>query len=393
MKQKLKMDSKQKIKVSIVRCSSYDKASVAKAIKQSLENIGFETKKYKNKKVLIKPNILGSYHPSKAITTHPEIVFSVAKIFKEADAEVDVGESFNPFGIKLSDSFKKTGIQSAAEKAGAKVVHFLSNDAKEWHNEKNEVLKKVRLPKQLNDYDLIVNLPKMKTHSLVRYTGAVKNTFGFVPGGQKPTYHVVGKNEQKFSKMILDIYQTIPNMNLNIIDGIIGLEGEGPGTAGRPKKSNLIICSENALAADIVAAEIMCFKDDEVLTNKFGKERNLVGEIETVGEKIKDVKINFKKANSSIGGIIPIIAPFFFKIVAKRPFIHQEKCKRCQACVKICPPKAMSFDKNKKKVCINKKECIMCYCCSEICPYDAITLEQSKLAKTLIKIKNRIMGE
>ncbi len=377
--------------VSIVRCGSYGKKEIEAAIKKGLKNIDFDIKRYSNKKILLKPNILGSYSPEKAITTHPEIVYAAAKMFKDAGVKVDVGETFNPFGISLSDSFVKTRIEDAAKKAGAKVVHFLPSDAYDCKNPKNVVLKSVKIPKALHEYDLIVNLPKMKTHSLTKYTGAVKNTFGFVPGGYKQTYHLYGTNEEKFCNLVLDIYQNIPKLELNIMDAVVGLEGEGPGTAGRRKPTGLILCSKNAVALDIIAAEIMCFKKDEVLTNTLAKKREIfTDKIEVVGEKVSSVKTNYKKPNSAIGGIVPMIAPFVFRIIAKKPCIRHEKCKKCLSCVKICPPKAMSFNKETKQVEIDRKKCILCYCCSEVCPHEAIELRRSKTAKTLIKIKERI---
>lgn len=380
-------------KVSIVKCSTYDNKKVEKALKESLNNIGFNIKQYKNKKVLIKPNILGSYSPEKAITTHPEIVYAAAKMFKDAGAKVDVGETFNPFGISLSDSFVKTRIEDAAKKAGAKVVHFLPNNAYDCKNPGNVVLKSVKIPKALHEYGLIVNLPKMKTHSLTKYTGAVKNTFGFVPGGYKQTYHLYGTNEEKFCNLLLDIYQNIPRLELNIMDAVVGLEGEGPGTAGRRKPTGLILCSKNAVALDIIAAEIMCFKKDEVLTNKLAKKRGIfTNKIEIVGEKVSSIKTNYKKPNSAIGGIIPMIAPFVFRIIAKKPHIKQEECKKCLSCIKMCPPKAMSFNKETGQIEIDRKKCILCYCCSEICPCEAIELNRSKSAKTLIKIKEKLFG-
>jgi len=361
-------------KVSVVKCASYKHAEVRKALEESLKNIDFSFKK--NIKVLIKPNILSPAEPEAAITTHPIIIEELCKILKKYNAEIYIGESSS---YETRKGFEVSGIGKL--KKYGKIINFESED-KEFFNIAN---KKIPLPKILFDVDLIINVPKLKTHSLTLVTLCVKNLYGCIPGKLKGTYHRAFPSPKKFSKFLFELHEKI-KPKLNIIDGIAGMEGNGPGATGKPIRSNLIIVSKNASAADIVASEIIGFAPDEIYTNKFSNIKRK--DIEVVGDS-KNIKLNFEKPSLVIA---PIAAPIFHLINSLFPkpkikFNHKN-CTKCHLCEKKCPVKAIALSPWPE---CNHKKCIKCLCCIEVCPSSAVSLEEHWTKEFVKKIYRKLI--
>ena len=255
-------------KVSVVKCDSYDEKAVYEAVKKSLSDIGFDFNKIKDRNILIKPNALSQQPPEKAITTHPSIVDAVIKIIKPYTKNITIGESsgfYKEGGTKRS--LKVAGIEDVAKKNNVELISFDIAGPEIVKDKDAVLLKKIQIAKPVLEADFVVSLSKLKTHMLTKYTGAVKNLFGTIPGGIKQSYHLIGHNEERMCQLLLDIYQNI-KPGLNIIDGILGLEGEGPGSAGIPRKANTIIASENAIAADIVGQRTMGYNPKKIYTTK-----------------------------------------------------------------------------------------------------------------------------
>jgi len=370
--------------VSVLKCSSYDNDLVYKTIKKSLELINFKFKR--NSKVLIKPNMLNPYKPEEAITTHPSIVDAVCKILKENKCRIIIGDSsgfFQQGGTRRT--FKVAGIEAVAKKYNAELVPFEATEIITIKDKNAVVLKEINISSVVKGVDLIINLPKLKTHTLTKYTGAVKNLFGCVPGALKQKYHLIGKNEKGFSHLLLDIYQNI-KPELNIMDGIIGIEGNGPSREGKIKKTRLIIASENAVALDFVTSKIIGFKAREILTNKYAIERRLFnGKIEVLGEK--NVKVLYKKPIITRSHLPSFLDNFIYIIVQVYPFLNKEKCKKCGLCATICPVDAIKISNYPV---FNKKKCIACFCCHELCPSAAISLKRPKIVEVLSYIRRKL---
>lgn len=359
------------VKVAVIKCEDYD-SDVLTAVKQVLKNA--DIKIPSSKRILIKPNCLGPYPPEKAITTHPAVVKAVIEILKEKGCEVSIGESsgfIHQYTTK--DVLRESGIEQAAKETGTELLIFEKEKIKNT-NIKDQT---VGLPACLNKFDVIVNIAKLKTHELTKYTGAVKNVFGFVVGARKPYLHSVFSSPQEFSEMLLDLYEKI-TPQINMIDGIVGLEGDGPGTGGVPKQTGLLFASSNAIALDIVASRTIGFEPLEILTNKIGVERKLLDErITVIGDKIT---VEYKKPKTAAVSIPPFLLRFLFKQYTRYPFIVSSKCTKCRACEEVCPQKTI------KNFVIGKRSCITCYCCSEFCPNNAIEFRMSRTGTMLLKI-------
>ncbi len=351
--------------VAIVKCNSYNQKQVDKAIQKALDLIDFKFKK--NLKVLIKPNAVGKF-PKKQIatTTHPSLIEAVCKILKKHNCKIFIGDS--PF-TNPEDSFKASGIDRVAKKYG-KLIIFEQDKLVNINDKNAKILKKFKLPSILKKVDLIINIPKLKTHVLTKYTGAIKNLYGCIPGGEKQRFHNHALGDEKFSKILVDVYQNI-KPELNIMDGIIGMEGDGP-SSGEAINSKLILASKNAVALDIACSEIIGYDVKRVYAIKEAVKRKLYAtfKFKLVGLN-KLPLINFRKPTShEKEGAVKRMKG----LIKEKPIICDEsKCVKCGLCASKCPTHSITL-----KPCpvINKKTCIRCFCCIEICPQDALMLKK-----------------
>lgn len=372
-------------KVSILKCEDYNVEKIIKVIKKSLENINFPIPQ--NKTILLKPNVLGQRKPETAVDTHPAIVDALCTILKNNEIWIGDSAGITDYG-GTKEAFKISGIEEVAKKHNAKLISFEGSERKEIMDPNGKVIKRFILAKEPFEADLIINLPKLKTHVLMKYTGAVKNMFGCIPGGGKSEKHAVAPNEDMFANLLLDIYQNV-TPHLNIMDAIIGLEGDGPGSAGMPKKVGLILASQDAVALDIEASKIIGFNPLDIKTTKYAIERELskkIEGIESIGEK--DFKIDFKKPTkkSKLIKKMPLpIVKFIFNLTSRRPYVKKQKCKKCNICAKVCPVDAIKLDPYPK---FNRKTCVLCYCCHENCPYNAIRLSHSSIVNNLKRLRD-----
>jgi len=373
--------------VSVLKCSSYNVEEIYKVIKKSLENINFRIPK--NKKILLKPNVLGQKKPETAIDTHPAVLDALCKLLKENNNEIWIGDSggITAYG-GTKRAFKISGIEEVAKKHNAKLISFEGSERKEVVDDNAKIIKKFILAKEPFMADLVINVPKLKTHVLTKFTGAVKNMFGCVPGGGKSKKHSLAPNEDMFSNLLLDIYQNV-KPQLNIMDAIIGLEGEGPGSAGIPKKVGLILASKDAVALDIEASRIIGYAPLDIKTTKYAIERGLfsgIDDVEVIGER--NFKIDFKKPKQKprlVSNMPKPIVKFMFNLTAFKPYVKKNKCKKCGICAQVCPVNAIKLEPYPK---FDREKCVLCYCCHENCPYNAIRLSFNFLIKVYRKVKD-----
>lgn len=317
-------------------------------------------------KVLIKPNIVGAFPKNQiACTTHSALIESVCKILKKNNCKIFIGDS--PF-TNSEASFKAAGLEKL--KKYGKLIIFEQDRQIRIHNDKAKILKNFELAKIILEADIIINMPKLKTHSLTKYTGAIKNLYGCIPGGLKQRLHNEAHGDKNFSKMLVDIYQSILPQ-LNIMDGIIGMEGEGA-TSGDAKKAGLVIASKNSVALDIAACKIIGYNPKRVYAISEAVKRKLVKNynIEVLGlDRLP--QIYFKKPTLHQ---ISKTKKLIHKLFRERPIVTDESlCAKCGMCAKHCPVQAIILNPYPK---INKKECIRCFCCIEICPRNAMMIKQ-----------------
>jgi len=392
-------------KVAVLKCTSYDKKELSQKIEKCVSLIGgFEKYISGARKILLKPNFLSASAPATAVTTHPAFVESIVDIIKKiagSNIEITIADSpgvATPHTKKdLSKLYEITGFKYFHDMPG--VTLNLDTGYSTVSFKDGKVLKQLEVIKPALEADLIINLPKFKTHSLTRMTGAVKNMYGIIHGRTKTLLHTKFMDIHKFNDMLLDVY-LFKKPVINIMDGILGMEGEGPGTSGKARDIGLILASTNGIALDNVASIIMGFKEKQIPLMSCAMERNLPGfefkDIEILGEKIEEVVIsNFiMPKNSNIDRITKnrfintYIFPFIRNTLSLSPYQNKIKCNLCGICSDICPEIAIIIEGEKLK--LDYKKCVRCYCCSEMCPNAAMNLEYSFLGNLIFGRKRKI---
>jgi uncharacterized protein (DUF362 family) len=216
---------------------------VSNILKEAVASSGLRGKK----RIFIKPNLS---HPEylPGIVTSPVLMRELVGLLRDGNSEVIVGES-NGYNYPCWTAFDKTGMQKAVEAAGGTAVNLSEDKVVEVKFPDGCPLKKLYLPKTVLDADAVVDLPLMKTHEFMAYSGAIKNLFGCVPSNRRIYLH------QYLPEVFYRLY-TLFKPSLTIMDARIGIEGNGP-TKGKPVKMDLFLTGKDALAVDIIAAKVM----------------------------------------------------------------------------------------------------------------------------------------
>jgi uncharacterized protein (DUF362 family)/NAD-dependent dihydropyrimidine dehydrogenase PreA subunit len=361
--------------VAIQRCFGYDPDEILRHI--AWLYIAGNGPDPAGKKVLIKPNILSDDDPATAVTTHPVVVEAVIKYLQSRGATVFVGDS--PTFDTAKFTGEKSGIRQAVNNCGATWVRFNSSTVSRKAGAAD-----IKITAVVNEVDLIISLPKLKNHELMFFTGAMKNIFGLVPAFNKVMQHIKYPDRFKLGKFLVDLEEAV-HPDFHIMDGIVAMEGPGPGN-GYPKNVNVLLASVNPLALDVIASRIVGYNPLDIPTNKIALERGrLLKNLDEIIIKGADpeslVVEDFKRIVT--GGATDIVLKFikntipFIRRFDRRPVFNSNLCTGCAKCISICPVKTLHFDKNNTNtVLLRDSECIRCYCCHEVCRERAIEIKR-----------------
>jgi len=365
--------------VAAVKVFHYDLNELVPGLKKGLDNIGgLNSMIHSGDKVFIKINHLSPPSPpEKGIVTHPVFTEAVIILLKETGADITVGDDIEEDG---EDGFKISGYREMCRRHGVRLVNLRQAGFAEKTCD-GKILKNIYTSKIVAEADVIINLPKLKTHSLAVFTGGIKNMYGIIPAGQRRRFHSDYLNPDEFAQMLVDIYLVV-RPQLTIIDGVISMEGEGPGS-GNIKNLGLILASRDGAALDAVAGGIIGLKPEDVLTTRYAGERGLgvcdLQNIDVVGEKFAslaatDFKLPAAGYRSAMKHIPHGIAKYILEQTSPRPRVKKKNCAACAKCVKACPTGAVTMDG--KTSAINDKICIRCMCCHEVCRFNAIYIRR-----------------
>ena len=376
-----------KSKVVLLPCREYDEEKIYMLLKQGLDFLGgVETLIPKDAKILLKPNLLKKAEVEKAVITHPVVVGAFARILRESGYE----------NIVLADScghgttqavIRGTGMDTYLEKYHIPAVDY-SEGVKTAYPQGVQA-KEFILPKELLEQDCVISLSKMKTHALERITGAVKNSYGFVYGFHKAKGHTQYPSADSFARMLIDLNKCVAP-KLYVMDGIVAMEGNGPGS-GDPVPMNVLLMSTDPVALDSVFSRLVYLKPEMVPTNYHGEKMGLGtwkeeeitlltpdGEVSMAEAVKKYGNPDFNVDRTEVRKNIWTRMAGALNIFQKKPYIEADKCVRCGICVQSCPVpgKAVDFRKGKDKPPVyDYKKCIRCFCCQEMCPKKAIKVK------------------
>lgn len=360
--------------VALVSCGDYEKQTVDRAIGQALSLLGgLEAFVRPGMKVAIKPNLVHKSKPEQCAVTHPAIVEAVARRVRELGAEVVLAESpGGPYNqAVLRGVYAASGMAEAAERAGMALNFDCSERVVK--NEQAVVYREMPILTPLARADLIINIAKLKSHTLTVYSGAVKNLYGAIPGLLKAELHFRFQSREAFADMLVDIAETVAPQ-LSIMDGVWGMEGEGPGT-GDPRKMGVLLASASPYALDDVAAGLLGFTREEIPVLAAAEKRGLLGQVQILGETAESCRVeNFVRASDSDGDFAGAKLPGWLarpvsNWLALKPKILPDVCVGCGICAGVCPAHVIEMSGKAK---IHKKACIRCFCCMEFCPKKAV---------------------
>ncbi|MCK4994657.1 MAG: DUF362 domain-containing protein [Candidatus Omnitrophica bacterium] len=355
-----------KSKVSIIRCNSYNIEGLYAAVKKSIDLIGgIENFVKRGQKVLLKPNLLKKAKPEEAVTTHPEFIRAVIKLVKTQTDNIFIGDS--PGGtVRAQAVYEFCGIEKVAREEKIQLIGF------------NSIVKKDNIPfaKIIDEVDVIISMPKFKTHNLAMITAAVKNVFGLIPGLYKVHAHKQSPNFIKFGNELARVY-SLATPNLSIVDAVVAMDGDGP-AGGDPYDLGLVVASSDAVSIDAILSKIVGLKPLSVPSTKASAHLNLgqadINNIDILGVSLEAIIVrDFKLPKILTLFKVPnFLTRSLLRFIPLMMGIDRNRCNECQVCKNICPQGAIKNIRGRLK--LDFRRCILCLCCSEMCPNNAIYL-------------------
>ncbi len=383
--------------VSISACREYDLDQIRPAVSACLLDLPALCDRLSSgRKVLLKPNLLSSRSgPDQPVNTHPSVVQAVAElVISDFSCDVAIGDSCGSLTRSSTRrAIEKSGMEEVAHRTGAEIYNVDQQPREVVPFADGEIFKEIPLPSNLDQFDLIISLAKLKTHHLTALTCTVKNMLGLVPGAAKKKAHLMAPRTDEFAALLCDLYACL-QPDAGLVDGVLAMEGGGPSN-GDPRPMNMIAASCDSFALDSICARVMDMDPSSVLTLKQGADRKLgriePNDIEVTGEPVENfVCSDFQPASSATNDFLLRICPrwlfrrFFESATSLRAIIDQDACIQCGECARNCPSHAISFDDSAEQFRVDPDLCISCYCCDEVCPADAIRMNRGGILGRLV---------
>jgi uncharacterized protein (DUF362 family)/Pyruvate/2-oxoacid:ferredoxin oxidoreductase delta subunit len=371
--------------VAVERVGEYDRELVKAGVIRLLAHLGGMERYVKpGERVLLKPNMLSAKPAEAAVTTHPELLRAVIELVQQAGGIALVGDSPG-FGSTRRVA-ERSGMLAVIDETGAELVPFTETAPVPGSG----TFRHFDLARPYLEADRLINLPKLKTHEMMTMTCCVKNLFGAVVGTQKAAWHLkAGADKELFAEMLLEVYR-LREPDLNIVDAIVAMEGDGPGS-GDPCRAGLLLAGDNAVAVDVIAAEIASIPKKLLYLENAARKLALPGsdrgEIECCGLSPNEARCEpFRLPHLSD---VQFGLPGFLKNrlrnqFTSRPEVLTGKCELCGVCVRACPPEAIRVGGGRLR--FDYQRCIRCFCCRELCPHAALQLRDGWLLGLIKKV-------
>ena len=347
----------------IVRNATYEGDALRPLIFGMMEAMG-GNEILKESRVLIKPNLLSPALPRQAVLTHPSIIRAAVEYCNERGVRPLVADS--PATGVFDLLLRVSGIRDALRGLDCECRPFQTSVRVDI----GEPFGAIEIADDAVRADAIINLPKLKTHSQMFLTLAVKNMFGCIVGYRKPEWHMrAGVDREAFARLIAGIGRTL-RPAFNILDGVLAMEGQGPGMGGVPRELGVLLAGRDPFAVDRTVCRMLALDPAQLPVLKVAREMGFPApeaEIDGSLPAIPDFK--FPTFTSLFMGP-KFLHGFIRRQVLQRPVCDSAVCRMCGECWKICPAGAITPEE--KPLCFDYDRCIRCYCCIEVCPYGAL---------------------
>jgi uncharacterized protein (DUF362 family) len=374
--------------VALARCTEYKTHQVEAAVRRSVDLLGGMARFVEpGQRVLVKPNILSASDPDRAVTSHPLVVRAVVKLAQEAGGRVLIAD--NPFVPPLGRGawdtlYEQTGLAAVAGETGVELNTTLI--AQQRPHPDGALIKVMDTTSFLTESDVVISVPRLKTHGFMRLTGAVKNLFGTVPGTIKAGFHVKLQTVDRFSEMLLDLVSFV-RPALSVMDAIIGMDGDGP-SSGDPFPIGAILAAPDPVAMDVAALALVGHQDASVpvisRATARGWSTGRVEDLLLLGDDLASMRVSGFRlppgGRSEMDMVPKFLLPVATRLLVPSPHVNPQ-CVGCDLCVDNCP--VQTIRKAGGRALIELSGCIRCYCCHEICPERAIDLQQPWLGRRL----------
>jgi len=362
--------------VFFARCADYGPA-LAEAVDRVFAHAGWGGQRpVAGKRVLLKPNLLTERKPEQAVTTHPEVVRHVIRRFKAAGAQVSVGDS-PASTANLHNVWQASGLAAVCAEEQVPLISFEQAGVRSF--ERDGFAFSVAAP--VLAADLVVNLPKVKSHSLTMLTAAVKNIYGSVPGYAKTTLHRLHPKPEIFGRLVRTLWQVVPP-SWTLADAVVGMEGQGPAN-GRPIALEFLAASDNPFALDRALCDVLHI---DVRRVPYLACSEADAEAESYARTGDPVAVGAFEVPSG-AHLLKLVPDWLVRragaLVWVRPAFSAETCVGCGKCANACPAHAIAMSGEPKRPALDRRRCISCSCCHEVCPVGAIRMTQSTLLRMM----------
>ncbi len=355
-----------------IKKATYDLPAIRSIVAGMLDDMGPDRIR-PGSRILVKPNLLLASGPDQGIVTHPMICKAVVQYLLDRGARVRVSDS--PAMGSFRKVLTETGYKEALEGLDVEIKPFETSVEVDI----GEPFGRIPIAREVIEADMVINLAKLKTHAQMFLTLAVKNMFGCIVGLRKPEWHMrTGVDRVMFARLLVKIYQAV-SPSFTIVDGILALEGQGPGRSGDPRELGLLVGGANGYAVDKTICTLLGLDSKDLLTGALAQEMGYYdGKVHVNGDIQIVHDFRFPELDSLSMG------PESFnrlmrKYVLQKPVVNNEACKLCGECWKICPAKVITH--NIRGVLFDYDKCIRCYCCLEVCPHGAIRAREPVLGR------------
>ncbi|HNQ35446.1 MAG TPA: DUF362 domain-containing protein [bacterium] len=370
-------------RVALAGCADYRPETVAAALERLAAALDLPERFRSGERVLVKPNFLFPAGDDRPLTTHSEVILVCCRMLLDLGCRVALGDS--PGWGSLAAVLERKGLVGPLKQLGVSVAEFSA--VGEWPLPEGRIVKRLPLAAVLDDFDAVISLAKLKTHGQTYFTGSVKNLYGCLPGTIKPEYHLRFRESGQFARLLLDVHDAV-RPRLGIMDGVIGMEGEGP-SSGRPKAAGFLAASADCAALDIAAMREVGLAPERV---EHLRERlaGPVFEVVRLG-KIEAPSFEPPPGLKPLPAVIPL--PGFLRRALRRlvvpfpVFAPPPVCRLCGECVRICPVRPRAVELAGGRPVLHRARCIQCYCCHEMCPARAISLSRLPLRRIWLGLK------